>query len=432
MLLEKELVHGKEKLYFALVVIASVVIYLALLISIVGIIFLAVGVLIYWLLHTYSLSSIRKNGVRLSEYQFPEFYAKATLLANEMGMDKVPNIYVVQSGGILNAFATKFGFKNMVVLYSDIFALIEDGAEDEVLFILAHEFAHVKRRHIGYSWLLMPGLSIPFLSSAYSRACEFTCDRYGAAYTKSYEGAKNALTILAVGPQLYQKVNKAAFVQQINEENGAFSWIDEITSTHPNLPRRIHAIDTYFNRENAQFVKSNVRGIVTGLLLFVLFCAAIIAGSVVVTNKLDDWVNELDPFVDLDDVGLYNTDLYNTDSMNDLMLAVIDGNLDDITSIANDSSQLYEVNDEGYTALHLAVLEDNIEALEILLQAGSPTDTVDVYSYMPLMDAVYYNSKEAVEILLQYGASPEAIEAALIIAADDENKELIDLLMSYQ
>ena len=424
MLLEKELVHEKEKLYFLLVVISSVVVYLALLISIVGIIFLTVGIIIYWLLHTYSLSAIRKNGVRLSEYQFPEFYEKAKLLANDMGMDKVPNIYVVQSGGILNAFATKFGFKNMVVLFSDIFALIEDGAEDEVLFILAHEFAHVKRRHIGYSWLLMPGLSIPFLSSAYSRACEFTCDRYGAAYTNSYEGAKNALTILAVGPQLYQKVNKAAFVQQINEENGAFSWIDEITSTHPNLPRRIHALDTYFNRENAQFVKANVRGMVLGLFLFVLLYIAIVAASVAVLYIVDEWANELDPFADVE--------LYNTESMNDLMLAVIDGNIDDITSLANNTSQLYEVNDEGYTALHLAVLEDNIEVLEILLQAGSPTDTVDVYSYMPLMDAVYYNSKEAVEILLQYGASPEAIEAALIIAIDDENKELIDLLMSYQ
>ena len=427
MLLEKELVHGKEKLYFALVVIASVVIYLALLISIVGILFLAVGIIIYWLLHTYSLTSIRKNGVRLSEYQFPEFYAKATQLANEMGMDKVPNIYVVQSGGLLNAFATKFGFKNMVVLYSDIFALIEEGAEDEVLFILAHEFAHVKRRHIGYSWLLMPGLSIPFLSSAYSRACEFTCDRYGAAYTKSYEGAKNALTILAVGPQLYQKVNKEAFVQQINEENGAFSWIDEITSTHPNLPRRIHAIDTYFNRENAQFVKSNVRGMVTGLLLFVLFCAAVIAGSVVVANKLDDWANELDPFADIDEVGLYNTD-----SMNDLMLAVMEGNIDDITSLANDSSQLYEVNDEGYTALHLAVLQQNVEALEILLQAGSPTETIDlVYSYTPLMDAVYFNDIASTELLLQYGTSQEVIDAALPLAEENDNIELINLLNNY-
>lgn len=426
MLLEKELVYEKEKLYFALIVITSVFIYLALLISIIGIIFLAVGIIIYWLLHTFSLVSIRKNGIRLSENQFPEFYEKATLLANDMGMDKVPNIYVVQAGGILNAFATKFGFKNMVVLYSDIFALIEDGAEDEVLFILAHEFAHVKRRHIGYSWLLMPGLSVPFLSSAYSRACEFTCDRYGAAYSKSYEGAKNALTILAVGPQLYQKVNKAAFVQQINEENGAFSWIDEITSTHPNLPSRLHALDTYFNRENAQIVKSNVRGMVTGLVLFILFCAVIIGGSVVVFNKLDEWSNNLDPFADLEDIGLYSTD-----SMNDLMLAVIGGNINEINSLVSDSTQLYEVNDEGYSALHLAVLEQNDEALEILLQAGSPTETVDIYSYTPLMDAVYYNNISATELLLQHGASLEVIEAALEIATADGNSELTNLLNSY-
>ncbi len=425
MLLEKELVHSKEKLYFALVVIASVFIYLALLISIIGVIFLVVGIIIYWLLHMYSIVSIRKNGVRLSEHQFPEFYAKAEQLASDMGMDIVPNIYVVQSGGILNAFATKFGFKNMVVLYSEIFALIEDGAEDEVLYILAHEFAHVKRRHVGYGWILMPGLSVPFLSSAYSRACEYTCDLYGAAYSNSYEGAKNALTILAVGPQLYKKVNKAAFVQQINEENGAFSWFNEITSTHPNLPRRIHALDTYFNREDAQFIKSNVRGMVIGLLSLVLLYVAIL-GTISVILLLDEGlINE--PIAGIAEEQLY----YNTDSMNDLMLAVINWDNDDIASLASDPSQLYEVNEEGYSALHLAVLEQNVEALEILLQAGSPTETIDIYSYTPLMDAVYYYDIESANLLLQYGASPEVIEAALEIATTDGSLELINLLNSY-
>lgn len=421
MLLEKELVHNKEKLYFSLVVIISVFVYLVLLISILGIFFIAIGVFLYWLLHMYSLSSIRKNGVRLSEYQFPEIYEKAKLLANEMGMDKVPNIYIVQSGGILNAFATKFGFKNMVVLYSDIFALIEEEAEDEVLFILAHEFAHVKRRHIGYSWLLMPGLLTPFLSSAYSRACEFTCDRYGAAYTKSVEGAKNALTILAVGPQLYQKVNKAAFVQQINEENGAISWINEITSSHPNLPRRVHALDLYFNHENAQIVKSNVRGMVTGLLLCVLLYIGFVVGIGVVAYSLSE----------SESIAVEES-IYNTDSMNDLMLAVIGRNNIEVSILATDSSQLYEVDDEGYTALHLAVMEQNDKALEILLEAGSPTETREyIYSYTPLMDAVNNGNVQATELLLESGASPENIQEAISIASYYENFQLINLLNSY-
>lgn len=426
MLLEKELVYSKEKLYFTLVVIASIVIYIAFLISIIGIIFLAIGLVIYWLLHTYSLMSIRKNGVRISEQQFPAFYEKAKQLTNDMGMDTVPNIYVVQAGGILNAFATKFGFKNMVVLYADIFSLIEEGAEDEVLYILAHEFAHVKRRHVGYSWLLMPGLSVPFLSSAYSRACEFTCDRYGAAYTNSYEGAKNALTILAVGPQLYKKVNKSAFVAQINEENGAFSWIDEIMSTHPNLPRRIHALDAYFNPEGAQVVKSNVRGMVTGLVLFIAFTALLIFGSIYTFTKIDEWASTFDEYASTDDI-----EYYNTGSLNDLMLAVIDNDLDAVALFATDYEQLHAVNEDGYTALHLAVLEQNLEALDILLQAGANPETMDAYSYTPLMDAVLYDFIESAEVLLQYGASPENIEAAIAVAEENGDGTFIELLQQY-
>ena len=425
MLLEKELVYSKEKLYFTLVVIASVVIYIAFLISIIGIIFLAIGLVIYWLLHTYSLMSIRKNGVRISEQQFPAFYEKAKQLANDMGMDTVPNIYVVQAGGILNAFATKFGFKNMVVLYADVFALIEDGAEDEVLYILAHEFAHVKRRHVGYSWLLMPGLSVPFLSSAYSRACEFTCDRYGAAYTNSYASAKNALTVLAIGPQLYKKVNKSAFVEQINEENGAFSWIDEIMSTHPNLPRRIHALDAHFNPEGAQVVKSNIRGMVTGLVLFVAFSALLIFGSIYTLMKIDEWASTVDEYSS-DDI-----EYYDTGSLNDLMLAVIDNDLDAVSLFASDYEQLHAVNEEGYTALHLAVLEQNLDALDILLQAGANPETMDAYYYTPLMDAVLYEDIESTEVLLQYGASPENIEAAIAVAVENGNSTFVELLNQY-
>ena len=126
---ENDLVYRKENLYFTLLVITSILVYFAMIISIVGIVFLAVLFLFYWFIHNLTMVNIRKNGVKISERQFPAFYAQAAAVAEQMNLKEVPDIYVMQSGGILNAFATKFGLKNMVVLYSDVFALIEEQGE---------------------------------------------------------------------------------------------------------------------------------------------------------------------------------------------------------------------------------------------------------------------------------------------------------------
>ena len=78
--------------------------------------------------HALSMASIRRNGVRLSNRQFPDIYQKAVKLAENMELEKMPSIYVMESMGILNAFATRFFGKNMVVVYSEIFDLSEDGS----------------------------------------------------------------------------------------------------------------------------------------------------------------------------------------------------------------------------------------------------------------------------------------------------------------
>ena len=155
--------------------------------QLVRVVILTVLTLFYWFIHNLTMVSIRKNGVKISEQQFPHFYAQAVTVAEQMNLKEMPDMYVMQSGGILNAFVAKFGMQNMVVLYSDIFALVEEQGEKEVLYVLAHEFAHIKRKHVGYGWLFMPGLAFPFLGKAYSRACEYTCDRSGAYYCNKWQ-----------------------------------------------------------------------------------------------------------------------------------------------------------------------------------------------------------------------------------------------------
>lgn len=151
------------------------------------------------------LGSIRGNGVRISEHQFPEVYERVKVMSEQMGLAKVPDVFVIQSEGILNAFATRFWGRNMVVLYSEIFDLGREQGKEELDFIIAHELAHVRRRHVWKNILIAPAQFIPFLAQAYSRSCEYSCDREAAFITNNPVAAKRALTILSIGKKRIPK-----------------------------------------------------------------------------------------------------------------------------------------------------------------------------------------------------------------------------------
>ena len=365
---------------------------------------MAIVFLIFWFMHNLTMVNIRKNGVKISAEQFPDFYAKALAVAEQMNLNIVPDIYIMQSGGILNAFATKFGMKNMVVLYSDVFSLIEEQGEQEVLYILAHEFAHVKRKHVGLGWILMPGLAYPFLGKAYSRACEITCDRYGAYYSQSYEGAKNALTILAIGPLLYKRVDQSTFMHQVESEDGVFSWIDEIMSTHPNLPKRIYELNRFFNIDETPEIKTSKKGLVLGLGILILGFFLLVFGSAWILTQIEEEAEAAEAAEEAKTKTEEETGFsYDLGSMNNLMIAVINQDMDSVKSYSA-KLNINDTNSEGYTALHVAVMWGNYEAAKYLLEAGANPNTMDVYEYTPLMDAVGYEDYNMVELLLSSGA----------------------------
>lgn len=402
-------------------------VYVALLFSIVGIIIAILLLLTYWILHNVTMSNIRKNGVRITKQQFPQFHEQAQQLAARMNIN-MPNIYVIQSGGVLNAFATKFGIKNMVVLYSDVFALIDEGGEDEVLYVLAHEFAHVKRQHVGYSWLLMPGLAMPFLGKAYSRACEFTCDRYAAYYSGTYEQAKRGLLVLAIGPQLYRQVNEEAFVEQIETESGVFAWVEEILSTHPNLPRRIYALNRFFNEPQTRVMQTSKAAPMIAVGAMLAVTALIIGATILGTQKLEELAaQEMDML--LDDSALYEEDsLYEDDmswadsseesDLTELMVAVTLQNMDDIERLAADEATLNAQNSEGYTALHLAVIYEDVDTARYLLEQGANIETFDSYQFTPLMEAATNNDEAMVKLLLEHGAKKDTVNEVGLTAAE--------------
>jgi len=249
------LIHPKEKFYFAVCVIVSAAIY-ALLGTIIlqggqaagTVVFYIILIIIgYFLVHGLFLGHVRGNGIRVSQRQFPELMAMAEQHSRRLGLDETPDIFVLQAGGMLNAFATRFLGRNFVILYSDILALATEKGEKAVSFVVGHELGHVRRKHMTRRALLYPAMAFPFLGSAYSRACEYTCDRFGNALEPA--GGVDGLLVLAAGRDLYTKVNSAVFSGQCETEIGFFVRFSEILSTHPNLPKRVAALEAVQPRE---------------------------------------------------------------------------------------------------------------------------------------------------------------------------------------
>ena len=231
-----------ERPLFALSLVVSIVLWLLALLSIFGIIYAGIIGLFFFLIHLGFIAHVRGSAVRLGPEQFPELHERVSRMAVRLGMDRVPETYVMQAGGALNAFATRFLGANLVVLYSD---LLEACGKDEAArdMIIAHELGHIKAGHLVWHWVLLPSALVPFLGTALSRAREYTCDRFGLAGAGDRNGALLGLSILAAGAEYGPKVNREALVAQRAALNTGWMTLGEWLSTHPPLSKRLAVLE---------------------------------------------------------------------------------------------------------------------------------------------------------------------------------------------
>lgn len=207
------------------------------------IIIYAISIGIYlFLMHAIAIGHIKGNGVRITEEQFPEVYKIVEDQTKALEMHNMPAVYLLQGHGILNAFATRFAGRNYVVLHSGILETALTEGPEALAFIIGHELGHIKRNHVRLvtKLLLLPSFLIPFLYTAYSRACEYTCDNIGFAL--SPQGAQKGLLILAAGANLYKKIDTEAYILDAKQSSLFSSWLAEICSTHPHLTNRLASI----------------------------------------------------------------------------------------------------------------------------------------------------------------------------------------------
>ncbi len=243
-----QLTNPRERWLYGLMLVVSLVVYASLVLAGLGDPKVASMIIFYGLVfamaglfvHGLALGRVRGNSVRVSERQFPQLHRLAAAHARKLGMEKVPAIYLMQSGGLLNAFATRFLGRDFVIIYSDVLELALAQGEAAVGFIVGHELGHIWRGHLKYRWLTAPGRIFPYLGLAYSRACEYTCDRVGAFCQP--DGAISGLLALAAGKQLHAHVDVREFAAQAETDKGFWVRRAEIISSHPNLPKRVAAL----------------------------------------------------------------------------------------------------------------------------------------------------------------------------------------------
>jgi Zn-dependent protease with chaperone function len=239
-----DLRSARERRLRVLAFVISSIAWLAVVASIIGVIYGAFIALAIAIAHALWLGHVRGNGVRLGPQQLPHLWSKVTAASQKVGLREPPATYLMQSGGVLNAFATKLFGRRFVILNSALVEACERGVSGvgptEIDFVIAHETAHLAAGHL--SWFLLPVRIIPLLGPAWSRACEYTCDRAGQAFVGNLETSSRALAILAAGARAGRALDLDQFVAQRDESGRFWMAVYELNSTHPYLPKRIAAL----------------------------------------------------------------------------------------------------------------------------------------------------------------------------------------------
>lgn len=230
-----------EKPLFVLVLLLSLGLWAVLAISIIGLAYVALIGLFLFFVHLAFVTHLRGSAVRLGPAQFPELHARVQELARAAGLPREPEAYLLESGGSLNAMATKFFRGRMIVLFSDLLdACGDDSAARDM--VIGHEIGHLKAGHLDHLLLTGPGRLMPFLGAAYSRACERTSDRWGAALCGDPAGAVRGLAVLAAGGSHAKRMNLQAFVAQRRDLDTGWMTLGSWLSAYPPLSERVELL----------------------------------------------------------------------------------------------------------------------------------------------------------------------------------------------
>lgn len=234
------LVYPRELTLSKITLVLGLIGWVALILGTVGVAlaYVLAAFIAYVFAQSAWVASVRGNAVQLSARQFPDLYERLEHCCKALGMDTVPETYILNGNGMFNAFATRFFGRNFVVLMSDVVDAMEQDP-DGINFYIGHELGHIRLKHLtGHLWR-MPALWIPLLGAAYSRAKEYSCDRHGKHCCTNDESAGRALLVLAAGAQRWRSADLRAYSKQLTANLGFFASFHELIGGYPWLIKRV-------------------------------------------------------------------------------------------------------------------------------------------------------------------------------------------------
>lgn len=236
-----ELTYKNEKKLFVILAVISLIFWIALIGGTLGIglLYILLAYVAFLFAHSGFISYLKGNGVRITAEQYPDLHASLVRCSEKVGLDKIPDAYILRAD-VFNALATRFLGRHFVVLYSDVLDALEDrpGAVD---FYIGHELGHIHRNHLKWSGFLLPGMVLPLIGTAYRRAEEYTCDRYGTVCCEDDKDVVNALAAIAAGDSKWKSFRVGEFMKQRAETSGFWMSFNELISDYPWLTKRMAA-----------------------------------------------------------------------------------------------------------------------------------------------------------------------------------------------
>lgn len=208
---------------------------------------LAAPVIIF-LTRFYRIAMDKANAVRVGPNQFPEIWTLYQDVAQRMGMENPPRLYVKNGNGVVNAYALSCNARyKYVVIFAEI-ALLMDRSPETVEFVVAHELSHHRLRHVSLWRLIitfLPNL-IPVLGVSTIRAQEYSADRLAHSVCDHH---RETISLLMAGPWINHRVNHDELkVQSEDERNEWFIRAANIMSNHAVGVKRYHALQSIDER----------------------------------------------------------------------------------------------------------------------------------------------------------------------------------------
>jgi len=244
--------HPKESVYRGICVVVGLLIWIPLFFPL--LVFIPFIAIFMWMAQKFFEASVYGNAMHVNEGQFPQLHNIKLELSDKLGLKHVPEFFIVNSEGAMNALAIKFLNTKFVLMYSSLIDLLKTEDNKSIEMVLAHELAHHAAGHTGF-WLnlaMKPAMFVPFLGSAYSRACELTADRIAYSLVGDVNVATTALIKLACGSDtLGKNLDIDTFVAQEAQVPSFAGYINEIYSSHPRMTKRVEHITAFSLEQRA-------------------------------------------------------------------------------------------------------------------------------------------------------------------------------------